>query len=491
VLQHESGDKVDALASELMTTKSLGKSFVMVRQIDEHLLVVVGGKGGAEVVRDEHVSVLSCPEGVAVTEYRLPGLSGTIRVTLGGDSSPAHLPLGTGIVPAALLQLRWESDVPAPAPVLPTDAVTIYPEEAEPETAWPKEPPHPVSEETISPPSISAETVTTSIVGSIRDEDLDRKEIAAPSRPEPDSSSETGYDFLFGHTVNRSVTDAAIHAESTQTTQAQEDWLEADVVQSVSELEPQLDSEARVESASIARTTEPDPSMPAAPTIAKSAGMIDEVPWAARSADSGSVSADAEPSGSRNPLDDLAGEDDGAVELTISRAKQREILQQLSSDSAQSSPSPVVHAVRCPAGHPNPAHAGECRICAEPIEDQSPVTLARPILGVLRFSTGDVITLDRGVLIGRKPSATRFAGNDRPHVVKLPSPEHDVSRNHLEISLDDWHVLVTDLNSTNGTVVTRPGREPERLRPDQAMMIEPGSVVDLAEVVSFTFEATE
>ena len=81
-------------------------------------------------------------------------------------------------------------------------------------------------------------------------------------------------------------------------------------------------------------------------------------------------------------------------------------------------------------------------------------------------------------------------GSDRPHVVKLPSPEQDISRNHLEIRLDDWHVLVTDLNSTNGTVITRPGRDPERLRPDQSTMIEPGTVVDLAEVVSFTFDAT-
>jgi pSer/pThr/pTyr-binding forkhead associated (FHA) protein len=65
----------------------------------------------------------------------------------------------------------------------------------------------------------------------------------------------------------------------------------------------------------------------------------------------------------------------------------------------------------------------------------------------------------------------------------------DISRSHLEVSLDEWHVLVTDLKSTNGTVVTLPGRSPERLRPGQALMIEPGTVVTLADEVHFTYEA--
>ena len=89
------------------------------------------------------------------------------------------------------------------------------------------------------------------------------------------------------------------------------------------------------------------------------------------------------------------------------------------------------------------------------------------MLGVLRLSLGDVITLDRGVLMGRNPR-TDFAGPDgeeRPHVVKLPSADGDISRTHLRVTLDGWHVLVTDLNSTNGTLVTLPGRDPQQLGP--------------------------
>ncbi len=185
--------------------------------------------------------------------------------------------------------------------------------------------------------------------------------------------------------------------------------------------------------------------------------------------------------------------EDGAIGLTISRAKLNQLADeaaagQSGNDSARAYP--AVHAVHCPEGHPNPAHADVCRVCGASVATQMPITLPRPVLGVLRFSTGDLITLDRGVLIGHAPSKARSQGDDRPHVLKIPSPDQDISRDHAEISLADWHVLVTDLNSTNGTVVTRPGREPERLRPDQATQIEPGTVVTLADIVTFTYEAT-
>ena len=35
----------------------------------------------------------------------------------------------------------------------------------------------------------------------------------------------------------------------------------------------------------------------------------------------------------------------------------------------------------------------------------------------------------------------------------MPSPERDVSRNHVEVILEGWHVLIRDLGTTNGTTV--------------------------------------
>jgi len=150
---------------------------------------------------------------------------------------------------------------------------------------------------------------------------------------------------------------------------------------------------------------------------------------------------------------------------------------------------PSVLAVLCSAGHPTPPHADSCRLCGSPIPGQEPFTMARPPLGALRFSTGDVVSLDRSVLIGRAPKVVaEVAVTDRPHVVKVPSPQRDVSRNHVEVVLEGWHVLVRDLGTTNGTTVALPGEQPIRLRANDQQVLEPGSVVSLADEVSFTFD---
>jgi hypothetical protein len=149
---------------------------------------------------------------------------------------------------------------------------------------------------------------------------------------------------------------------------------------------------------------------------------------------------------------------------------------------------PTVPALVCPGGHPNPPSAGVCRQCGTSLP-RDPVRVTRPVLGVLRLSAGDVITLDRDVVMGRSPRSD-FGGSDgerRPHVVKLPS-DGDISRTHLQVTLDGWHVLVTDLHSTNGTLVAQPGREPESLRPGEPQLIQPGTVVTLAEGINFRYE---
>jgi pSer/pThr/pTyr-binding forkhead associated (FHA) protein len=105
----------------------------------------------------------------------------------------------------------------------------------------------------------------------------------------------------------------------------------------------------------------------------------------------------------------------------------------------------------------------------------------------LRLSTGDVITLDRSVVMGRSPR-TNFDGEERPHIVKLPGGDGEISRTHLQVSLDGWDVLIIDLKSTNGTLVTLPGRDPERLRPSEPFPIQPGTVVTLADDIYFRYE---
>ena len=150
---------------------------------------------------------------------------------------------------------------------------------------------------------------------------------------------------------------------------------------------------------------------------------------------------------------------------------------------------PVIPALLCPNGHVNPPSGTVCRRCGASLPPDT-VLVPRPALGVLRLSFGDTITLDRGVVMGRNPRADCPTGStgERPHVVKLPSGDGDISRTHLQVTLDGWHVLVTDLNSTNGTLVTPPGRETQQLRPGEPTPIEPGTVVSLAQGIEFRYE---
>jgi hypothetical protein len=149
----------------------------------------------------------------------------------------------------------------------------------------------------------------------------------------------------------------------------------------------------------------------------------------------------------------------------------------------------TVEAVICENGHPNPITNGLCRVCGVGLGPQLPKTVPQPTLGLLRFSTAEVVRLDRGILIGRDP-ADLVGPDSGKHVIRVPSPRRDVSRLHVEVSLDGWQVLVTDLDSVNGTVAIAPFGQPRRLPPRQPVAIEPGTIISLADEVSFRYEAT-
>ncbi|MCL2483097.1 MAG: FHA domain-containing protein [Propionibacteriaceae bacterium] len=151
-------------------------------------------------------------------------------------------------------------------------------------------------------------------------------------------------------------------------------------------------------------------------------------------------------------------------------------------------PETMVVAAYCPAGHLTPAYAGVCRTCGQAVEPQEPVVVARPPLGVLRLSNGDSVVLDRGAILGRSPRVPSGLTGEQPNLIRLVDPSKEISSQHLEVSLDFWHVLVTDLGSTNGTEVVLPGQPAVRLTPHDAMTIEPGTRVVLAEVQDFVFE---
>lgn len=148
---------------------------------------------------------------------------------------------------------------------------------------------------------------------------------------------------------------------------------------------------------------------------------------------------------------------------------------------------PQVLGIRCPDGHANPPHAQTCRSCGAEMGDLEPELLPRPALGRLAFSDGNEVTLDRTVLIGRAPSANRFPKDDPPRLVRVSSPEQDISRTHVELRVEDWDVLLVD-HSSNGTRLVRPGMEPQMLHRGEPVPVRSGSVIDLGDGVTVTLE---
>jgi hypothetical protein len=176
--------------------------------------------------------------------------------------------------------------------------------------------------------------------------------------------------------------------------------------------------------------------------------------------------------------------------MTMTLAELEALQQREVQASSPASPSGAGHlVVRCEHQHLNPPHAAECRVCRGMIHTQAPVMVDGIDLGRLRFSTGQVVRLERPVLIGRSPKASGPVGGSLPELVTVPSPGQDISRTHVEVRVDGWQVFVVDRDSTNGTTVIVPGSAPQRLRAGEPYPLPTGGRVSLADEVEFTFEA--
>ncbi|MXG90432.1 FHA domain-containing protein [Nocardioides flavescens] len=118
----------------------------------------------------------------------------------------------------------------------------------------------------------------------------------------------------------------------------------------------------------------------------------------------------------------------------------------------------------------------------EPAPDVT-VPVARLVL-----ATGETVDVDRAVVIGRAPSARRFTEGEQPRLVTVHSPHLEVSSTHVEVrpgsGADHGSAVVTDLGSTNGTLLVQPGLGPEELTPGVAVQLIPGALIDLGDGVT-------
>lgn len=105
---------------------------------------------------------------------------------------------------------------------------------------------------------------------------------------------------------------------------------------------------------------------------------------------------------------------------------------------------------------------------------------------LLELSTGGRELLDQPLVIGRAPSAAALGGDRIPRLVTMTTPNQDISRTHAQISVEGGTVVVTDLHSSNGTIVILPGRAAQKLREGEATPVIPGTVIDLGDGATLT-----
>ena len=116
--------------------------------------------------------------------------------------------------------------------------------------------------------------------------------------------------------------------------------------------------------------------------------------------------------------------------------------------------------------------------CGHPTHEQ-----ARPAEAcfAFRLPSGEEIPLDVPCRLGRRPRPPRIVAAVPTRLIGVVSPTSAVSGTHLEIRQEGRSVVVTDLGSTNGTVVVPPLGIRQRLRAGQTLTVLPGTTVHIGD----------
>jgi hypothetical protein len=101
----------------------------------------------------------------------------------------------------------------------------------------------------------------------------------------------------------------------------------------------------------------------------------------------------------------------------------------------------------------------------------------------LERADGSREPLNRAVLIGRSPAVS---GSDPQARLIAITDDPDISRTHLRVAVEGDAVVVTDLDSKNGSIITLPGAAPRKLRASEPTVVLPGTLIDLGGGTTFT-----
>ena len=428
------------------------------------------------------------------------GLAGTLDEGPAGGpllGDAATLPLVSGVVLAGAV--AWplverpavaprEDETPAAAePAGTPSAPTAPAPEAAPTAALPAEPAAAPVDGLGATLRLPEETIAPEPDGVPHDPEPVATGSDAPAAPgdapdAPADEPDDDYAHLWGSTILRTVEDAAVRLD-------EED--EHDEPEAAAAPVPPPP----------AAPAEPAPAEPAVPAPPVADGLIAGVPreWTGATpaaAHRAATVVDPEGEGAA----EAAGLDhDGHTVLSSAIADLRAAAQEAAPEAAPPAPptpsftappapgQQQILARTCAHGHANPPSRETCAVCDAPLDGDAELAV-RPPLGRVVVSTGQTVELDRPVVVGRRPRSPRTQSAELPRLVTVPSPQQDISRSHLEITLEGWHVLVSDMATTNGTTLLRTGQPPRRLHPSEPVLVVDGDVVDLGDGVTLVFE---
>lgn len=117
----------------------------------------------------------------------------------------------------------------------------------------------------------------------------------------------------------------------------------------------------------------------------------------------------------------------------------------------------------------------------EPPRHESDGPRAAAIWYRLSLDGAGPISLETPVLVGRDPRPPRVATGAAPRLIAVRSPLREVSATHLELRQDGASVIVTDMRSTNGTVITMPGLRAFTLHAGDSLVAVPGTLLNIGD----------
>jgi hypothetical protein len=121
------------------------------------------------------------------------------------------------------------------------------------------------------------------------------------------------------------------------------------------------------------------------------------------------------------------------------------------------------------------------------IPGQEPAPDVTKVVARLVISSGQTVDVDRATVIGRAPESKQY-DEDPPRLVTVPSAHFEISSTHIEVrpgtGADHGTAVITDLGSTNGTVVVQPGLGPQDLAPGEPVQLLPGALIDIGDGIT-------